>query len=119
MTKPTLYLDHDVHLYFVAALRHRGYEAYSTQEFGNQQAADEEQLGFAASRGWTFLSYNTGHFSDLHQKWIRQGKAHSGILLAPQFNPARTLRRLLNLLFLADPQDLRNRCLFLGSWLDV
>ena len=119
MTKPILYLDHDVHPYFVAALRRHGYEAYSTQEFGNQQASDEEQLAFAASRGWTLLSYNIGHFSDLHQRWTAQGKEHAGILLATQFNPDRTLRRLLNLLFLADLSDLHSRCLFLGSWLDV
>lgn len=119
MTKPILYLDHDVHLYFVAALRRHGYEAHSTQEFGNQRASDEEQLTFATSRGWTLLSYNMGHFSELHQKWIDQEKRHTGIILASQFDPARTLRRSLNLLFLADPQDLRDRCLFLGSWLDV
>ena len=119
MRRPILYLDHDVHLYFVAALRRHGYEAYSTQEFANQQASDEEQLVFAANQSWALFSYNTGHFSDLHQQWTAQGKTHAGILLAGQFNPDRTLRRLLNLLFLANPEDLQNRCLFLGSWLDV
>ncbi len=62
---------------------------------------------------------NIDDFSNLHQSWIAQGKEHMGILLAAQFNPARTLRRLLNLLFLADARDLQSRCLFLGSWLDV
>jgi hypothetical protein len=119
MTKPTLYLDHDVHLYFVAALKRHGYEAYSTQEFGNQRMSDEEQLTFAANRGWSLLSYNIGDFSNLNQRWIAQGKEHAGILLASQFNPARTFRRLLNLLFLAARSDLHNRTLFLGSWLDV
>ncbi|MBI3303481.1 MAG: DUF5615 family PIN-like protein [Deltaproteobacteria bacterium] len=108
-----------MHLYFVAALRRHGYEAHSTQEFGNQRLGDEEQLTFAANRNWTLLSYNIGDFSDLHQNWIAQGKEHAGILLASQFNPARTFRRLLSLLFLAAPSDLHNRILFLGSWLDV
>jgi hypothetical protein len=119
MAKAILYLDHDVHLYFVAALRHHGYEAHSTQEYGNQRASDEEQLSFATDRGWTLLSYNIGHFSELHRKWMAQRKEHTGIILAAQFNPDRTLRRLLSLLFLAVPEDLHNRCLFLGSWLDV
>ena len=119
MAKPILYLDHDVHLYFVAALRRHGYETHSTQECGNQEASDEEQLTFAANRSWTLLSYNIDDFSNLHRRWIAQGKEHSGVLLAAQFNPARTLRRLLNLLFLAVPEDLYNRILFLGSWLDV
>jgi len=119
MTKPILYLDHDVHLYFVAALRRHGYEAHSAQEYNNQEASDKEQLTFATNRDWTLLSYNLSDFSNLHRSWIAQSKEHAGILLAAQFNPARTLRRLLNLLFLADPKDLQNRCLFLGSWLDV
>jgi hypothetical protein len=119
MTKPILYLDHDVHLYFVAALRRHGYEAHSTQEYRNQKASDEAQLTFAANRGWTLLSYNIGDFSDLQRSWMTQRKKHAGILLATQFNPTRTLRRLLNLLFLAAPEDLQNRILFLGSWLDV
>jgi hypothetical protein len=108
-----------VHLYFVAALRHHGYEAHSTQECGNQEAADENQLLFAATRGWTLLSYNSEDFSPLHRQWIAQGKGHAGIRLASQFHPALTLRRLFNLLFLTAPQDLQNCCLFLGSWLDV
>jgi len=119
MTKPILYLDHDVHLYFVAALKRHGYEVHSTQELDNQEASDEEQLTCAANRSWTLLSYNIGHFSDLHQRWIAESKEHAGIILAAQLNPARTLRRLLNLLFLADPKDLHSRCLFLGSWLDI
>jgi len=44
MAKPILYLDHDVHLYFIAALRRHGYEAYSTHECGYREASDEEQL---------------------------------------------------------------------------
>jgi hypothetical protein len=119
MTKLILSLDHDVHLYFVAALRHHGYEAHSAQEHGNQEASDEDQLLFATNRGWTLLSYNIDDFSTLHRLWIAQGKGHVGILLASQFNPALTLRRLFNVLFLADPQELQNCCLFLGSRLDV
>jgi hypothetical protein len=119
MVNPILYLDHDVHLYFVAAQRRYGYEAHNTQEFRNQQLNDEGQLTFAAKRNWTLISYNVGDFSDLHQDWSMQGKEHAGIILTSQLNPARTFRRLLNLLFLATPSHLANRPLFLGSWLDA
>jgi Domain of unknown function (DUF5615) len=81
--------------------------------------SDEEQLTFAAERNWTLVSYNVGDFSDLHQDWSLRRKEHAGIILASQFNPARTFRRLLNMLFLAAPGDLPNHLLFLGSWLDV
>jgi hypothetical protein len=119
MTKPTLYLDHDVHLYFVAALKRHGYDAHSTQEHGNERFSDEEQLIFAVKRNWTLLTYNVADFSIIHQSWSNRKKDHAGILLATQFHPAQTLRRLLNLLFLTTPEDLRHQCLFLGSWLDT
>jgi hypothetical protein len=119
MTKPTPYLDHDVHLYFVAALKRHGYDAHSTQEHGNEKCSDEEQLIFATNRNWSLLTYNIGDFSVLHQNRIARRKEHAGILLATQFNPAQTLRRLLNLLFLFAPSDLHHQCLFIGSWLDT
>ena len=119
MTKLTLYLDHDVHLYFVAALERHGYEAHSTQEYSNQLLSDDAQLAFATKQNWTLLSYNTSDFFEIHHNWVQQGKAHTGLILAPQFNPKRTFRRLLNLLFLATPDDLRNQAIFLGAWLDV
>jgi hypothetical protein len=103
----------------VASLKRRGYQAYSTQEFGNQRLSDEEQLTFAAKRNWTLLSYNIGDFSELHQDWSSRKKHHAGILLASQFHPAQTFRRLLNLLFLATPSDLADHIVFLGFWLDV
>lgn len=119
MTKPILYLDHDVHLYFVEALRRRGYEAYSTQECGNRQLTDDAQLTFATGKGWTLFSYNVGDFNALHQQLMSEGRGHAGILLSAQGNPGRTLRRLLTLLFLSSPSDFLNRTFFLGSWLDL
>lgn len=108
-----------ISIYFVAALRRHGYEAHSTQECSKQEASEEEQLTFAADRNWTLLSCNIDDFSNLHRRWNEQGKEHAGILLTTQFNPDRTLRRLFSLLFLAVPEDLHNRTLFLSSWLDV
>ena len=105
MTKPILYLDHDVHLYFVEALRRRGYEAHSTQECGNRQLTDDAQLTFATDKNWTLLSYNVGDFNALHQRLMSEGRGHAGIILSAQGNPSRTLRRLLNLLFLSSPND--------------
>src|SRR6266478_2288747 len=108
MTKPTLYLDHDVHLYFVAALKRHGYDAHSTQEHGNEKCSDEEQLIFATQRHWTLLTYNVADFSVLHHSWTARKREHAGILLATQFNSSQTLRRLLTLLFLATPDDLHH-----------
>ena len=119
MTKPTLYLDHDVHLYFAAALERHGYEAHSTQEFSNQSLPDDAQLAFATQRNWTLLGYNTSDFFEIHHNGVRQDKAHAGIILASQFNPKRPFRRPLHLLFLSTLDDLRNQVVFLGAWLDL
>ena len=73
----------------------------------------------ATGKGWTLLSYNVGDFNALHQQLMNEGRGHAGIILSAQGNPRRTLRRLLNLLFLSSPNDFLNRTLFLGSWLDL
>ena len=45
----------DVDVALAAALRRRGVDALTTQEAGNVQQRDEEQLAFAAKTGRVFL----------------------------------------------------------------
>ena len=117
--KPVLYLDHDVHQYFVDALRRRAYEAYSTREYGNEMLSDEAQMAFAAARNWVVVSYNVRDYAALHGRWASNNKQHAGIVLASQLHPMYTLQRLFNLLYLVDATDLTGNLFFLGSWLDV
>ena len=58
---------------------------------------DDAQLGFAASQGRLLLTANVRDFARLHWDWLRQGKAHSGIMLIPQqrYSTGEIVRRLL------------------------
>jgi hypothetical protein len=76
MAKPVLYLDHDVHLYFVAALRRHSYEAHSTQEFGNQSLSDEEQLIFAANRGRFAMDFQLKPITEPGRRLVALAEEH-------------------------------------------
>jgi predicted nuclease of predicted toxin-antitoxin system len=59
-------LDEDVHLGLADALRKRGYDARHTGEEGRFGAPDTEQLEHAAAEGRTLVTFNVGHFVQLH-----------------------------------------------------
>ena len=119
MPSIVLYLDHDVHRYWARALILHGFAAHTTAEFGNEQLSDEEQLAFAARRGFILISCNLRDFPLIHQRWLDSGRSHAGIILSEQFNPRVNLRRLFTLLSLASPADLKDHLYYLGAWLDT
>lgn len=85
-----LYTDEDVADRLASLLRERGYEAESAQEAGTSGFTDEQQLDFAASRGWTLLTYNRRDFIVLAQQWHDAGRSHAGIILSRQFSARQT-----------------------------
>jgi predicted nuclease of predicted toxin-antitoxin system len=85
-----LYTDEDVTHRLAPLLRERGYEAESAWEVGTIGFTDEEQLAFAASRGWAILTYNRKDFSVLARSWQEAGRSHAGIILSGQFSNRQT-----------------------------
>lgn len=90
-----LYTDEDVTDRLAVLLRKRGYDAGSASEAGTLGLSDEEQLLFAADRGWTILTYNRRDFSVLAHQWMTLGRHHAGIVLSRQYN-RRQLGELFN-----------------------
>lgn len=90
----SLYTDEDVTDRLAQLLRQRGYEAKSALETGTVGFTDEEQLAFAASRGWAILTYNRRDFSALARYWQDAGREHAGIILSHQFS-SRQMGELL------------------------
>ena len=96
-----LYTDEDIADLLTSLLRQRGYQAASVASVGTQGFSDEEQLAFAASRGWTILTYNKKDFAILAQCWYAEGRTHAGIVLSRQFSARMTgelLRQTCNLI---------------------
>jgi predicted nuclease of predicted toxin-antitoxin system len=81
-----LYTDEDVTHRLALLLRERGYEAEGALEAGTTGFTDEEQLAFAARRGWTILTYNRRDFSILARRWQETRRNHAGIILSHQFS---------------------------------
>jgi hypothetical protein len=63
-------------------------------------------------------SFNVRDFYRLHTAFLAQGKAHAGIILAPQQCCAvgEQMRRLLRLIAAKSAEDMQNQVEFLSAW---
>ncbi len=78
---------------------------------------DEEQQEWAALHGRALYSYNRGDYYRLHTTWIKEGRSHTGIILARQdLSIGEQMRRLLRLINRLTPEEMQNRIEFLTSW---
>lgn len=107
------YLDEDVDVDLVSALRNRGYQAYSVRDVHRRGLSDHDQLEFATERGWTIVTHNVEHFKRLHAEWLPVGKEHAGIVVAKRVEFGRMLRALLNLLDQFSADQARNQLFYL------
>ncbi len=96
--KVRLFLDEDVHCSLADALRKRGYDATHTSEDGRLGSTDRQQLEFAVGKGRCLMTFNVGHFVQLHNLWLQSGREHHGIIVSKQLPIGESLRRLLVLL---------------------
>lgn len=102
----------------VSALRLRGVDVEIANDVGLRHASDPEQLAHAAANGRTLYSFNVGDFASLHAAYLAEGKAHSGIILAPQqrYSVGEQMRRLLRLVQTKTAEEMRDTIEFLGAW---
>jgi hypothetical protein len=59
---------------------------------------DEAQLEFAAKQGRCLVTFNVGHFVQLHNAWLESERDHAGIIVSKQLTVGESLRRFLALL---------------------
>jgi len=111
-----VYLDENVDVALVKALRQRGFHATCARDEGMLGRHDEEQLAFAARHGWTILSHNAVHFKRLHSHYVEQGWEHAGIIVAPRVTVGILLRWMINLLNRVSADEARNQLLYLQNY---
>jgi hypothetical protein len=114
-----LYTDEDITDRLAMLLRGRGYRAASVAGEQTNGLTDEKQLGFAASRGWTILTYNVQDFARLAQRWYAEGREHAGIVLSRQFSVRETgelLRQVCNLMDRVSAEEMWNTVRYLQSY---
>ena len=63
-------------------------------------------------------SFNRGDFLRLHSLYVAEGRTHAGILLACQqhYSVGEQMRRVLKVMALKSPADMRNSVEFLSAW---
>ncbi len=114
-----IYVDEDAaHRALLDALRSRGVTVITALEAGLTGKPDEEQSAFAAERACVVYSHNASDFFRLHGEWVRAGREHAGMILAPQqrFSVGEQLRRILRIRATASAESMRNRLEFLANW---
>jgi len=110
------FTDEDVYGAVATALCRSGVDAVCTPATGRRGQSDESQLSWAASEGRVLVTFNVGHFAELHATWLRQGRHHAGIVVSSQRAIGDTVRRLLHLAGALDADAMRDRLEFLGDW---
>lgn len=102
----------------VAALRARGIDVVTATEAGLIAVPDEQHLAFAAAHGCVLYTFNVSDFYRLHTEWLRAGRDHAGLLLAPQqrYSVGEQLRRILRLYASRSASEMHNHVEFLANW---
>jgi len=114
-----IYIDEDaMDSDLVSALRSRGVPVITALDAGLTGRSDDEQLAFATEQGCALYTFNVSDFYRLHGAWVRAGREHAGMILAPQqrFSVGEQMRRLLHLRAAETVATMRNRVEFLGNW---
>jgi len=110
-----LYLDEDVYAAVGTGLLRRGVDVLTTRDAGRGGSSDEEQLGFATTQGRALLTFNRGHFAELHGRTLTAGRHHCGIILSRQTQVGAIVRAMCGLLASHDAAWFQDRLV----WLDA
>ena len=109
-----IYLDEDVRPLLAEVLRKRNYDAVSCVEKGFFGLTDEKQLITAIESGRTMFSYNIRDFVNLHNKYYSR---HYGIIVSEQIAFSIVLKRMLKLLSIEKPGEIKGRLIWLNSYI--
>jgi hypothetical protein len=102
----------------VRALRARGVDVTTALDEDMIERDDKEHLDYATAQGRVLYTFNVGDFHRLHEEYLRQGKNHAGIILAPQqrYSVGEQMRRILKLRATKSAGDMENNVEFLSAW---
>lgn len=78
--RPTLYLNENISVHLVKALKKLKIKAIHTYFVGNGGIPDENQLEYAAKNKYILVTHNRADFKKLHKEWVENRRNHSGIL---------------------------------------
>jgi hypothetical protein len=113
-----IYLDEDAaQRDLLVALRARDADVTCAQDEGLMGSTDREQLDWCGDHGRVIYTFNIGDFHALHTENMASGRAHAGIILAPQqrYSIGEQMRRLLRLKASRTAEQMCNEIVFLSN----
>lgn len=111
--KVRLFLDEDVHAGLARALGRRGFDAIHAQHLERTGLSDDAQLAYAVQQGRCLVSFNIKDFVLLHNRYVKAGEEHCGIIVSKQLPLGVMLTKLLALMSRHSQESMRNRIVFL------
>lgn len=115
----SLYTDEDVTSQLPILLRQRGYEARSAIEANMLNQPDEANLAYATDHNMVLYSFNVRDYMIIAQKWAKENRTHTGILLSNQFNRRQMgeqLRQILKFLDTVTVNEMINSVRYLSEF---
>ena len=91
---PAFYLNENIPVRIVPLLSSKGIKAVHTLSVGNQGFSDEAQLEYASANKYVLVTHNRRHFRGLHNRWMRDQKSHSGIIVIRCDEPENLVSRI-------------------------
>src|SRR5437016_6065896 len=104
-----LYLDEDVDVLIADLLRARGFKAITTQEAGQLDSGDEEQLVYAVNQQKTFFTHNRIDFERIAEEYFATSREHHGIIIGVRRQTYEIARRLLAILNNLTADEMKNQ----------
>ena len=111
-----LYIDEDAMARaLISGLRARGVNVTTVLDEGLSGQSDATQLAHAAQLERVLYTFNVGHFCQLHENYIDQGKSHSGIIVVyrQRYAVGEQIKRLLHLVKTKSAEEMKNGLWFL------
>ena len=104
-----LYLDEYVDVLVADLVRARGFKATTTQEAGQIQNSDAEQLAYAVKQKASVLTHNRVHFEAHAREYFAAGRTHYGIIIAVRRPVYDLVQRLLIILNNVTADEMQNQ----------
>ncbi|MGE0597999.1 MAG: DUF5615 family PIN-like protein [Dehalococcoidia bacterium] len=100
----------------VSLLRKDGVDCLISNEAGNGELPDDDQLSFAAQSSRAIVTFDRADFQRLHGAWMAANRSHAGILIVtyPWITAVALHASLMRLQRERTPADMRNAILFIG-----
>jgi hypothetical protein len=116
MTSIRFFTDEDVYGAVAVQLRAAGFDAVSTPDMNRLGELDEPQLEWATQEHRVLVTFNVGHFAQLHYQWMASSRHHAGLIVSRQRSIGEVMRRLLHLARTLEADDMLDRLEYLSNW---